>query len=434
MKYLPSFSGWWRAALCPASAILPRVEEIGEPAERGKAIHEYLANVGRLGKEEALALVSPEWREACEAIPIEILPYVDPDQYAHEVTFILDLRTGEAIELGRGPTARNRPAERGAWQTVGTVDLLGLTEDRAVVLDWKTGYSRAEPAHRNWQVRMGALAACRVFNKPKATVGLLYLGKDGEPPWFDCADLDEFDLAVFRHDAHALAGALFEQALREAPRTVLGAHCRYCPARVSCPAQMSLVRELAEHPAGESEDIKKAITPELVRSAYERYRVVKAALANAGAALKAYAAEYPIDLGDGLWYGEKVTQPEELDGEVAFEVISEQLGLAAARAACEMTTSKEAIKRVVRPFAKARDVTIKSLNDAALDEIRKRGGAGKATRVTIKEHHRRPGEILIPNPARLLGPGPAMDDVERYEREQEDDRTPFTRSDGEAPF
>lgn len=391
---LPSASGLQRAFACPASQVLPHANRTNEHAERGSAVHEFLASVGVLGREDALANVPEEWRAACEAIDVDSLPACDASAYAAEVAFVYDLGTGAGREVGRN-IGRSYP-RLSDFEVPGTADVVALTADGdgVFVADYKGAHAKVPRARENWQLRFLALAACRAYGRSRATVAIVRIRDDGSP-WFDSAEFDAFDLDVFHAELLAKHAEIRNLAVAEESGALLsvnmGEHCRYCPAYQTCPGQTGLVRQMAQDPETLAAGITSMLTPETAAKAYVRLRQVREALKHIDSALYAYALEHPIPLADGFVYGPTESSRDELDGVKARAALLKKYGPEIADAACEFETSKKAVDRAMRKLLQAKKdcgekVTLKALNEEALAEIRKAGGLTTKTGVTVREH------------------------------------------------
>jgi RecB family exonuclease len=374
-----------RVAVCPASAVLPRVDSVNAAAARGTALHSYLEAVPVVGRDEALASVPDEYRAACEALDLEALP-VCAVRYAAEVAFALDPRTGAARELGRS-MGRDYSGAKG-HEIVGTADVVGLSEDGSTlaVLDYKTGRGAdLAKAERNWQLRFLALAGCRTYGATSAHVALVHVHENGTAH-YDSAVFDAFDLAVIAHDLARLANrvAFAERSVRagEPPLATTGEHCKWCPCLPYCPAQTALVRTVA----GEIDEWDRPVTPADAARAYERVKALKAALARVERNLYTYAAGTPIPLPNGLVLGQVETTREEVDGEIARRVLAELHGQDVADRACEWSTSKAAIERALRPVAASTEQKITHLKKSALAAIAAAGGITRNTTTSVREH------------------------------------------------
>lgn len=396
---LPSASALPIVAACPPSAALPRAEEAPDDArERGSWRHEFLANVGRLGVEKALALVPEKWRAACAALDVSKLPACEPGAFAAEVAFFYDLATGEAREVGRGLGRRYEKADppRRATEIPGTADVVALTADGegVFVADYKGPWAEVPPAATNEQTLFYALCAARAYGRTRATVMIFRLGEDGavrapDVAHFEAWAIDRF--AIWLANTSQLVAELRAAYARgEVLTTKLGAHCRYCGAKRFCPGLSALVRELADPPT--MADLKtmlaEELTDETAARAWARIRELAPAvkvIETVKDALKVYAAERPIPLANGKVLAvrpvEKVANAEHVKA-----VLTERHGPDVAEAAMELEASKSSIERALRK-ALPGGRGISKLMDEVMDEVRTRGG------VRI-EHHLR--EVKAP--------------------------------------
>lgn len=395
-------SSYERARACPTSEALPHAKSTNPDAERGHAIHEFLHCVHKaraLGNSTEVARYyalskMPEsvWREACEAIDLDALPTIDGAGYAAEVALAYDVELGTARELGRGLDRAYgllRPTEIPL-----TADTLALSADGegVFVSDYKSGarIDRVTPAARNPQLLLGALAASRAYGRTSASVAIIHIDENGEP-WFDRATFDEWTLDAFasevRRVAHEVQHARDLIASGIMPDTNAGSHCRYCPAYVYCPEKIALAREMATAPLTLRENVSQALTPEMAGKAYHLVQRAKEVVNRAADALYAYAQEHgPIDIGNGLLYGPKLSQRESVDGTIARKVISELHGTEIADAACEWDASKASIKRAMRIVATRTGAKISHLEQAALDAIGAAGGIDTKVSAPCKEY------------------------------------------------
>lgn len=348
MKILLSGSGLALADICPPSAVLPRVDFKGAPAERGTAFHDFLYNVNKKGLGDALELASPEYRENLAALDFDRLP-LDPALYAAEVAFAYDVETGVARELGRGigREAANRAC--GPNEMMGTADVVSLSDGGVLVLDYKTGWTDYGPLKNNWQLAFYALCAARAYGVDKARVGIVRIRDDGSH-YMDMEDLDFFDLedVAFRLSAlvarvraaketHRAGGSL---RMRE------GEHCARCPAMAQCPAMVTLVRELAATPP---EAGAPALTEETAAGIYQRARAMRAALKRIETALEAWAAEHPIAASAGKVYGRTKLPRDVFVPDIAVPVLREAFGDEFVERAIDFTPriTKEGVKRAL---------------------------------------------------------------------------------------
>lgn len=390
---LPSGSQWERAFVCEASACLPGVEEATADADRGTAIHTYLATVGTLGRARALEDVAAEWREACAAIDLHEYPQVDPASYAHEVAFAIDWRTGRCRELHRG--GGRDYASVGQYESACTVDVCALAraEGHGVVVEWKSGFHAVPPPRKNRQCQIEALMFARAFALNYVRVGVGYV-RDGRP-WFAWDDFDALDLDVLESEFTRRAGVLidaqrvYEETGRVFPS--IGEHCARCPAFNACPPHHELAARLAsDGPFLELETKRLLLTPETAPIAVRRLRQAKQLLGKIEGAVQAYADHRGgINMGDGTIWGERKTTVEKLDGAVTRDAIRSYLQALAqppdvqhgiAEAAVSLATTKTKVEAAAKEIAKRCGLKTAPTARAILDEIRRRGGVNETTR------------------------------------------------------
>lgn len=379
-----------RVRICPASEALPGVRMDTDGAQRGKAIHEYLATVGTLGKDEALARVDEEFRAACALIELDRLPQIDARGYAAEVAFALDVELGTAHELGRNLNRRYptlRPSEVPL-----TVDSIALCADGEGigVWDYKTGRAYVPPAIRNAQLALGALAGCRAYGRTYAHVGIVYVRDDGTS-WVDRATLDEWALDEFAASLRKVAEDVQEaRGLWDhgfIPTVTSGPHCTYCPAKAHCPAHTAMIRA-ASNPDELRMEFHRALTPERARSAYTNWKMLKEIVQRFGDELDSYARAHPIDLGDGRFYGPRLSTRESVDGTIAYEVLSHLYGAKVADDACSLSTTKKAISEAIKASLIPGE-KLAPIERRALEEIRKAGGISTTGSDYCKEYVKR---------------------------------------------
>jgi hypothetical protein len=382
---LPTASRLQRAAVCPASVVLPQVASVSEASERGTSIHAFLAAVGKVGRDEALLLVPEEHRAACDAIDLEALP-CSPGEFIAEVAFAFDTESGKARELGRDI---NRKYEVMPSEIAGTADVVGIGHDAVFVGDFKTGRGPVVAACENWQLKFLALCACRVYQMPRATVALIHIDETGEAK-YDMAHLEADDLSNVANDLVLLAERveLMQSQVRAGATidVVTGDHCRSCPAMPHCPGHMALVRRLAQKPDAVVGEIQAALTPKTAALAWERLKQVEEVVKRVRAALFAFAAQNPIQLRNGVVLGEVESSRRELDGFVARHVLKQLHGPEVADQAVEYAASQASIERALRPVAKATGKALAALKREVLDEIDDQGGVFVKVTRSVREH------------------------------------------------
>ena len=351
-----TFSALGRAMACRLSNCLPQTDEASPYAAEGTVFHAFLervVNLQRLPRRAVLGEGVPEadrsftlqeardraadeapreLREALLLIDTSTLS-LSPDAIAAEAAFAYDVETGKARVLGCG--LRRAYGELAPTEYAGTLDRLAMIEpDGAYVGDFKRwGWSIRGPVKENAQLRAGALAAVRAYERAWVDVEIIRLGEDGEP-WHSQARLEPFDLDVFaeelrEHHGRAVADrAAYDRG--ELPPATMGDHCRYCPSLPYCPAQMTLARAVL---GGRDDELarlasdKLLITPEDAPRLWELLDQAQTLLDRVREAVKDYARATPFQIKDGRMVGPVPSPKREItDGDRAKAVIAEALG------------------------------------------------------------------------------------------------------------
>lgn len=381
----PTFSTLERTARCPGHLALPHVYSSGPAAERGTAIHDYLEAVQNgADPEEALELVPDEYRALCAAIDLDRLP----KGLAAEVAFAYDFVTGKAREFGRG--VKRKYEGLGPTEIAGTVDVLGVSEDAVYVGDYKTGWSELPAPAEAFQLRIGALAASRVYARERAVVEFVRIKENGGS-WKVPAELDGFDLDAFAADLRPLKKRIEEQQALAAtrggvPDVSTGPWCKHCPAWAACPAQKAFIqRAVAAVNADESNLIKPTTAAE-----YGQAWHLAKAMASLARRLEKQVKEVglpefgELPLPGGRLLREVVEEGDrELEGRVVFAVVrdlyNEDLAGDVVEVSATFKRIGEALKRAPKEVIPARGAA--KAERAILAEVEKRGGL---TRPTVK--------------------------------------------------
>lgn len=337
-----SASNLERIRECPGSESLPHVDTPSDLAERGTAMHVFLAN--SISGRPLLNGVPAEHHDFCDAIDTTRLPKVG--SYLAEMAFAFNVfdRTVRPIE----------PRHEGGYSDLKhgdipvTIDAHGLTETAVSVGDWKGAWSKATRAADNLQIRLGALCAARFYGKDEAIVWIARVGEDG--PRYDMAELTAIDLDAFESELvdiwHAAQGS---------KKFAEGEHCRYCPAFDFCPVKFALAQALANPDAEYAramiafEQGMDVATDEMRLEILTRYRSAKAVLDRIHSAIVESVKRRPIPLGNGKVYAMVEQRNREIDLGVATAVLSEMFGADIAQKAKRETISFSAIENAVKP-------------------------------------------------------------------------------------
>jgi hypothetical protein len=383
-----------RAACCPASVVLPQVQEESEPARRGTAIHAFLAAAREVGREAALAEVPEEYRDDCEVIDLDTLLAGDLDEIAAEVAFAFDVETGEARELGRniGRAYQVRPTE-----VAGTADVVAFGPFELFVADFKTGRGLVAAPRVNWQLKMLAVAASRTYGVHRVRAAIIRVREDGTPEYeatvFTAFDLD-LAAAELRDLVQTTTKLNAAVVSGRAPDVNMGAHCRWCPAAPACPAINALAQRLAREPEKVAEEIAADLTPEKAGKAWVQLKLVEEVTRRVREGLYAFARQTPIHLGDGRVLGEVETRRRVLDGRVTFDCIELLHGHVVADEAVGIEASQASIERALRSVAKETGTALAALKRSVMAAVDKSGGINVRVSRAVREHAVRPdGEV-----------------------------------------
>jgi hypothetical protein len=338
-----------RIRRCPPSVVLPRVENHSEWADAGNDAHDELAV---FNDDHPFAHLLPPSPRA-------------------EVKLAYDVATREGRIIGEG-SGRDYGTP-GPFEIVGSCDVLGVDGDRAVVLDWKTGFADVEPASSNDQLWFYALAACRALGLSSATVRIVYT----QFRRVDEYEIDALELADFATMLEGLHGKVAD--LRAAYRagepmqTREGAWCKWCASKPHCPSKVALIRQMAGLTV-----IGDAVTPETAAVAYEQVTRIEQLVKDARKRLETFVDEHgPIPLGNGRMFGRYVREGNErLSGDVAVQAISDVVGESAkefASVAIERRTTKAAIERAAKSLGCPRGTAGK-----VIKRVRELGGATRS--------------------------------------------------------
>lgn len=380
---MPSISKWPRVMKCAASAVLPQLEgEQTEAASVGTIVHRFIEQAAGLGRDAALGNLPADQPQAirfCEALRLEDLP-ASGVEFAHEL----------AVRYWPGSDAADlwdRDAPRDPNAIHGILDVVGVSKDAVYVGDFKTGWGSIEPPATNWQMRVGALAAARLFKRTRALVALIHLRDDGES-FQQQGQFDDIDLDVIADELAVRVGLLWHLSSHETVPTQEireGSHCRYCPAFRSCPAKVSMINAVIQAPSATIDTIRANLTVANAASAYARYKQLKAVVDEIGKAIYGFAAEHPIPTENGMVLKMTHTDRESVDGEVVYKLMRELYGEAAADQAVERSSSKTAIEDVFRTLPREKGETIKARKEAFLERLRADGGIEVKGSDSVKE-------------------------------------------------
>jgi hypothetical protein len=425
---------------CPASAILPQVDEgpRNEPARRrGKQIHAYLERVAAVGVDAALAEQTLDRERAAQLVArdaaanpgengeiakalvraslddnaklLALLRALDIDELptwlATEVAFAWDWKARSARELGRN-LDRAYP-ELGPTENACTLDIVGSAVSHAgLVSDYKSGHSKYPAPDYFGQTLLGGLCARSVYKLEKVALELIHIHDDGTHHkvrrW-----VGEFELDAFEDEWGAAMELVdhweAEYAAGRGVNVNEGAHCEYCPAYNQCPAKTALVRQLPAELRGLGIQVgqDEAGAPVLliergkisIRSASEMWMAIERiedVLSRAKQEIIGIAAFEPIPLPDGRVIGRLQTERRALDGRIVAEVLDARYGRqereATVELECTMDSLRRCVVRNIKPHEKISTKKRDGVFDRVLEDIESKGGIGINSTDSIKPH------------------------------------------------
>lgn len=408
MRIRPTGSKVHRVWKCPASAVLPQIEEDerkNQPArDRGKQIHRYLERVKAIGEAEALAEQPPELWPLLKALDLSALPV----HLATEVAYAWDWRAKRARELGRG-IDRDYDAAGVDWtrEIPLTIDIVGsqgvsASWVRAYDGDYKSGHSKYPPPDMFGQTLLAGCATCALLGADDAVLELIHIHDDGDHHKVRRL-VDQWQLEAFADDLAAAMDMVDHwEAEYTAGRSVAvneGPWCDHCPAYRSCPAKVALVKAIpAELRAfgvrqtedGRLEEDPSAITVAKAAEQWMAVERIEEVLRHIKSQICGLAGFEEIPLPDGRVIGFLKTERRELVGAIAAQVLTARYGREAADEAVELTCSMEALKKACSIRKKEGEVMQSKhgtgVVDLVLKEIDRLGGVKINVTEGIKPH------------------------------------------------
>ena len=358
---------------------MPSIEEPSSVgAERGRAIHDYMASVPSLGRDRALAMVPEDYREFARAIPIDRLPVVK-EAWLPEAAYAWDPIEDRGYYLG-SMINRAYPATLPGNTVVGTADAIGLADDQAVIIEWKTGKHWSE-----WQLKFLALAACRAHKCDRAMCVIVFLREDGT-----CKELvfryDIFDLGLFAEQLLGLSKRVLAAKSSGESSLVMGAHCEYCPAKLNCPAHTALIRSACAMPANFAAEFE-VLTPEAIGKAWPKLVAALQILHRAKAQIETWVTDNgPVPLENGKELRTVVTGRESVAYPRAVaDILHGMFPDYDIMGAFKLETSKAAITKVVQSIAVHKGISGRDLKESVFAAVRAAGAIARTTWTRVEE-------------------------------------------------
>jgi len=320
-----------RVDKCPTSASMPAVHSTSEAAESGTEKHEACADV--LEGRRALADLDSESTRVYETIE----PHIQGMRAERALVINLDSgavrHVGYRIGRNYGPVADH--------ELPVTLDF----SDLGALVELKTGHMEVALPGDNLQIQAQSYALATVEGSlvVRATLARVPEGKApfiSEPHDFDPLDFGEI-LRRLRDVRRRAVRAMQQRARGERPPLNEGAWCKYCPARLECPAKTSLIRAAA---GGEA---LAPISRENAADVWLKIERFEEVLKAAKSQIYALASSEAIPLGGGYVLGEtEVASGEKVDPGVAWSVFRESFGEEVAKRVVRFSVTKKAISDV----------------------------------------------------------------------------------------
>lgn len=345
----PSGSRIGLAMKCVGSAVLPRVESLSVAADAGTAKHRFAARlVAGVDKETALSEVQEEFREACDALDVSWLPLVSGCET--EVTLAFSPSTGVSTRIGANLERDYSGAASG--EMVATLDYFRVGDAQeppsVFVADLKTGMIRPDAASTSWQLRTCALFAARLVRAECADIAIIWT-PEGRKPVVDKAHLTHEDLVAIETQLCELASRIDDEVtFGGTPQLRTGDHCKYCPAKLSCPAQVGIIRSAVATGGNELTAMAARVATMTTGELSSAYLRAKPFLDAASALRKAFADAamvQPFAVADGVSYGLRKTERKTYDGAAVFTELASRYGTNAAQSGVSFEASVASIER-----------------------------------------------------------------------------------------
>jgi hypothetical protein len=357
-----------RVINCPGSESLSHASLRSEWADSGTKKHAELEEAINAGE-----------------VPEELAEFI-PDGAKAEVKLAYDVASGEGRVIGYG--SDRDYGELGPFEIPGGADSLLDDGERVHVIDAKSGWMDVPRPRDNPQLMFLGLAAARAFGRDEAKLTVLYV-REGQKPFRVVDTVDVLDLDAFASKLRGIHRRVAEQVARirdgRMPDVTEGQWCRYCPAAHACPAKTALVRRMVSGDEASELEMMIPLDDATARLAYERLGHAKNLLKRIERVLYARAAEQPIPLGEGRYFGKRRKMGNEsLVGDVVYRVMRERYGQAVADQAVTREATKKALKEALGKVVGKGQVA--NEERAVLDMVRSNGGSKREEKEAVEEY------------------------------------------------
>jgi len=387
---------------CLGAAVLPRTKRRTTPGMKwGTLRHRFLQRCnelggGEAGRAKALAEIKdPAIRYVFEAIELTGLP-LDPSAYVAELAVAWNFETGKARELHRGGDRDYSMLTE--TEVCGTADAAALVGDDAIFCgDYKSQWAFLAPVAELGQMQFLGMAIARTFRSDRSLIEIIRPRKDA-PAWRDVAELDAFDLSAIAEEMRSLALQVVAARLAyerdgELPELHPGEQCARCECTADCPAIGGALAQLVDDRAPDPVERFKGLLPTKALAAMKWLEAAETRLGELKQALRDYATNNPIDMGDGRVYGLQRRNQTTITGKVVWHVLAEMFDAETAWKIAEVKIVQDKLKDVLRPIAEASGRKLAHLER----EVRERSGDGWriSTRDELRVHRAGKGQALL---------------------------------------
>lgn len=309
------------AATCPGSQAHEHVLTTNQAAERGTAIHEYIAAL--LQEEECVLPPDHEAASVCRNLDQrKLMDAARPNVYSTLYTELALYLSPASIMVAPGDAGtlegnHHRDYSGAPEGSIpGTADVVSVEDVRVTVTDWKTGQGEISHPAENYQLRFLGLAAARAFDRDEAVVQIGRIGTDGSVD-LRAYTLDSEELEATERELARIARRV-EKARQGEPVYREGSHCKHCPALPHCPAIAGAAQAILEGPPEELTDRRAA-------EMWAQLQAVEAATKKTREALGQYVYAREIPTTDGKVLKVVETRRENIDSGKAYAILREHL-------------------------------------------------------------------------------------------------------------
>ena len=235
---LPSASAFERLVECPPSHAMSLGIEDTESAAAasGTRIHAVLAN------EADISTLSSDEEQTHDMCKAQADALIAEHIISTDVITLTEVRLG-LTHFGRAVVVSNKAQQ--SLRFTGQADLIIIDGSHALIIDYKTGRGDTADAVDNHQLM--ALAALVSLHKPitSATVAIVQ-------PWAGKPTVAQYDTETLRAAEAKLISALNTAEQATTVNAVAGNHCKWCKAKMHCPAFQAVALSVTDSIVPES--------------------------------------------------------------------------------------------------------------------------------------------------------------------------------------